>query len=174
MDSRWNRLSRSTRAGVLAFLLGIGVFVGVRIDDRHSCVVLASRSTTTAITLGPAPRTPSPSFAVRLARDVEVVGQVWILDRPAGEGWRPTWQLLASINGTTADVRGISDSVTVTDVGFIGPRTIGFRFPDGLRSGTYRLRPYRDAESPALEIEVACRSGLIAEWYGTAALTLRS
>ena len=174
MDSRWNRLGPSTRAGVLTLLLGIGIFAGARIDDRHACVVLASRTSTQTITLGPAPRTPSPSFAVRLTKDVATVGQVWILDRPAAGGWTPTWQLLASVNGTTADVRSISDSITVLDVGFIGPRTIGFRFPDGLRSGTYRLRPFRDAESPALEVEVACRSGLIAEWYGKVALALHS
>lgn len=175
LDSRWSRLAPSTRAGVLTLLLGIGIFVGARIDDRRSCIVLGSKPSGAAIVAGPKRSTPSASFPVHLGKGVDgTVGTVWILDRRDGRRWVPAWQLIASVNGGPGDVRSISDGFDIADVGLGGPQTIAFRFPDGLRSGAYRLRPDRNAETPAVELEIACRSGLIAEWYGKAALALHS
>lgn len=159
------------RASVLLVVLGIGLFIAAAIDDRGSCQVLSETTSTSQLTLAPTPPRVSSSFSVRLGRR-EVVGQVWILDRRSGAGWTPTWQLIASIDGSRWDVRSIDDGFPVTDVGIIGPRTIRFRFPEGLRSGALRLRPRRDAAAPALQLEVACRSGRIAEWYGRIALAL--
>lgn len=160
---------------MLVLLLGLGIFVGAQIDDRHSCVVLGSEPSDAAIVAGTKGSTPSASFPVRLNEAGDgTVGMVWILDRRDGSRWIPTWQLIASVNGSPGDVRSVSDAFDIADIGLGGPQTIVFRFPDGLRTGTYRLRPNRNAETPAIRLDVACRSGLIAEWYGRAALALHS
>lgn len=155
-------------------VVGIATFIGARIDDRHSCAVLGSKPSDAAIVAGPKSG-PSASFPVRLGEAGDgTAGLVWILDRRDGAQWIPTWQLIASVNGSPGDVRSISDDFAIADVGLGGPQTIVFRFPDGLRTGSYRLRPNRNAETPAIRLNVACRSGLIAEWYGRAALALHS
>ena len=59
LSSRWSRLPASVRAGVLATFTGVAIFIGARIADRHSCVVLNSSTTTRVITVGSASSRPS-------------------------------------------------------------------------------------------------------------------
>lgn len=159
----------------MATFTGVAIFIGARIADRHSCVVLNSSTTTRVITVGSAASRPSRWLPVRLNKNVGgVFGEIWILDQHDGRRWIPTWQLIGSVNGGPGDVRRISDVFDIAGVGLGGPATIRFLFPDGLRSGTYRLRPVRNADAPALTFTAACRSGLIAEWYGKVALALHS